>query len=85
MTIDTEISKFKRILCSAVIDYRSVRDGIGKTFCWLKLLGKSLTKTEEAPIMTSNFGEVPEWPNGAVSKTVMGRKAHLEFKSLPLR
>ena len=31
------------------------------------------------------FGEVAEWSNAAVLKTVIPRKRDLEFKSLPLR
>ncbi len=32
-----------------------------------------------------DVGEVAEWLKAAVLKTVMGREAHLEFESLPLR
>ena len=36
-------------------------------------------------ILSNFLGEVAEWLKAAVLKTVMGREAHPEFESLPLR
>ncbi len=45
-----------------------------------------LLQLEEFDTLQSKFfGEVPEWLNGTVSKTVTPRKRGLEFESLPLR
>ena len=35
--------------------------------------------------MRNHSGEVPEWLNGAVSKTVVARKGYRGFESHPLR
>jgi hypothetical protein len=35
--------------------------------------------------LVRNIGEVPEWLNGAVSKTVVALTGHRGFESLPLR
>jgi hypothetical protein len=49
------------------------------------LLGRGVLNLLAEKRLRKDFGEVAEWLNVAVSKTVVGRKAHREFESLPLR